>query len=537
MFITQYLKDKIEKINKNLSFIQTTLPLGLSLIIFVSYFGCKKIEDLQEEEKEKNNSSVIIKPAEGMDLYGLITDSKGKPVSDVVVSDGYSCVTTNSEGVYQMKKHAEADIVYYSTPTNFEINVANSSISAATFWKTLMGSEKRYDFTLTELDRPETDFTLVCIGDPQTTSAAQVTRFRAETMTDIQDFVDNHDKPCYGLVLGDITGDHLELNSSMRLTLGTTKMPYFVTIGNHDHNKSVLNNDLEAGKVFQSVFGPLNYSFNRGNVHFVCLDNVIYDGQSDYTAGFTDEQIEWLKQDLSFVSKDKMVIVYYHIPLRHTNSYKNREKMLGLLKDFKSNQLMAGHTHYHENFMITHPISTFEHIHAAACGAWWHSTLNTDGTPNGYAVYEISDTKFTNWFYKSTNYPKDFQIRLHRGNTSFGGDYGYFSFNKPSTTIVANIWNADPEWKIEAYEDGQYITDLTVQPTMVDAFSVGYHVGVLNRNLSSYGGSGSGKSKHIFLHSLKNPDATTIKIKATDRFGNEYVQSELISDLKTAANY
>ena len=41
---------------------------------------------------------------------------------------------------------------------------------------------------------------------------------------------------------------------------------------------------------------------------------------------------------------------------------------------------MSLHTHYAENNTYD---SHYEHVHGAACGAWWHSTINTDGTPNG----------------------------------------------------------------------------------------------------------------------------------------------------------
>ena len=39
--------------------------------------------------------------------------------------------------------------------------------------------------------------------------------------------------------------------------------------------------------------------------------------------------------------------------------------------------ILSGHTHYAENNTYD---SHYEHVHGAACGAWWHSTINTDGT-------------------------------------------------------------------------------------------------------------------------------------------------------------
>jgi hypothetical protein len=472
-----------------------------------------------------------------MDLYGVIVDTDGNPVSGAVVSDGFSCVLTDGRGVYQMKKSADAAFVFYSTPSGYAIRTAGSMVNAATFWADIHASSQRYDFTLERLPAPETDFTLICIGDPQVASAAEISRFKTETVSDLKTFLAARPGPCYALVLGDVVNDHLELLSSMRTVMGALPVPYFTTIGNHDHDRAVTGNDAAAGRPFEAVFGPLNYSFNRGDVHFVCLDNVIHRGPNDYTAGFTDARIEWLRQDLSHVPKSRMLIVYYHIPLRNTSSYANRAAMLNLLKGFAGVHLMAGHTHYSENFPVTDTLSTYEHIHGAACGAWWKSTVNVDGAPNGYAVYDVKGARLSNWLYKSTGYPADFQIRLHRGDTSFGGSNGYFGYGKGANDIIANIWNADSGWTVEVYEDGRYAGVMTRLPTVVDAFAAGYHVGVLGRVAANYGATGSGANKHAYCHTLRDPAAAVIEVRATDCFGTEYRQSEIISDLRTAAGY
>jgi len=62
---------------------------------------------------------------------------------------------------------------------------------------------------------------------------------------------------------------------------------------------------------WENVWGPRYYSFNRGNVHYIALDNVANDLSS---VSFSDEQVKWLQQDLSYVPKDKMIVISYHIP-------------------------------------------------------------------------------------------------------------------------------------------------------------------------------------------------------------------------------
>jgi len=500
-------------------------------LFFVLFFSLLSITGLYSCGGDESGSDNVgtptqIIPATGMDLYGFVGDYEGKPVEGVVVSDGFTCTQTNSKGIYQMARNQKAEFVYYSAPSDFKVR-------PATFYQTLITSKKRYDFKLTRLSNVETDFSLVCIGDPQVTSNAEITRFTEETMSDINEFVKSSATPVYGLCMGDMAGDKPALESQMKPIISSTNMPVFTTIGNHDKVASTNASEPRNSNVFSSVFGPLNYSFNRGSVHLVCLDDVRYSNSSDYTGGFTDSQVEWLKQDLSYVPKTNMVILYYHIPLRNTTSYQNRDKILKLLEGYAEVHLMCGHTHYTENYTVTSPVSVFEHIHSAACGAWWHSVINGDGTPNGYAVYEISGNKIKNWYYKAVNFDKSYQIRLHKGNASFGGTNGYFTYGQDGNTLMANIWNADDLWTVKVYEDGVLKGNMIKATSITtDAWSKGYHIGVVGRNPDTY----SQPTKHLYLYHISNPNAK-LRVEAIDRFENKYVQDQIVEDLTTAANY
>lgn len=460
-------------------------------------------------------------------LYGLISDKAGEPIEGVVVSDGFQCVTTNVEGVYQMVKNENAEFVFYSTPSEYQVEV--SKINSPTFFAKINKSKPKFrqDFTLTALDKPENDFTLICIGDPQCKST-HTNRFKNETMAALKKTVSESSLPCYGLTMGDIVYDEPDVMTTMRTLLGAATMPIFNTPGNHDDSE-----------IYKTVFGPLDFSFNRGKVHFVSMNNVIFSGD-DYTAVFLDSQVEWLKQDLSNVSKDRMVILFYHIPLRSSN-YKNRATVLGLLKDYAQVHLMAGHTHYAENYINDADLNyMYEHIHAAACGAWWFSDINGDGAPNGYAIYDVRGAAITNGYYKPTHGDKNHQIRLHRGHDITGGSYEKFNFssvNKAFTanTVVANVWNADKGWKVQLFEDGVLTGDMKLLGSVNDLWSVGYHVGVVGRGHKSGEGTGGtpGGSRSSYLTACKHlyylePKSltSTIKVVATDQWGNSFEETK-----------
>ncbi len=519
------------------TFIKKSLYGGAGLLIAGRMVSCDKNGDFPINPDGNQINHPAITPGPGIDLYGSILDELGNPVEGVVVSDGYQCVVTDAKGVYQMTRNPNALTVFFSTPAEYEIKRTGTVSAAANFFTALTGQSKRYNFTLKRLASVENNFNLICIGDPQVASDNDVQRYTNETIPELKAFIGSQALPCYGLVLGDTVSDKPQYLSQMRNLTGSMDMTYFTTIGNHD--KAGGNSTTPRNAIaYTAVFGPVNYSWNRGKVHFICLDTIIFENNSAYAGGLEDYQIKWLRQDLKYVPKDKMIIIYYHIPIRNSKSFKNRTALLSLLQDYPNVHFMAGHTHYNENFFIQNGANTIhEHIHAAACGAWWKSNVNCDGTPNGYAVYSVEGSKITNYYYKATRYDKGFQIRLHRGADIFGGQYGTYTYGKGSNDIIANIWNADPSWKIEAYEDGVKAGNLTKLGTLIDAFAAGYHVGVLNRNPNNYGATGNGSNKHAYIHSLKNPFAKEIEIRATDAFGNTYSQTEIISDLKTAEMY
>ena len=187
------------------------------------------------------------------------------------------------------------------------------------------------------------------IDDPQAQNTSNLRRLNNETIPDIISTVEEYDN-VYGLTLGDLAFDSLNLFSEVKQSFISTNIPVFHTIGNHDF--SAVNYDPgEASKEFVSHFGPLDFSFNRGNVHIVVMNNVFNYGVTSYNWGFSEEQIDWLKSDLKHVPKNKMLIVSVHIPVLNSTTMERKSQFLEAISGYSEVHIMSGHWHANRNII------------------------------------------------------------------------------------------------------------------------------------------------------------------------------------------
>ena len=136
--------------------------------------GGDDVDDPSASVTEINGTSID----EGNNLIGLVADTAtGKGIPGVVVSDGYSVVKTDANGVYQFEGSRYAANVFISVPAEYQIPMDN--LNQPAFYKKGVVKNKvnRNDFNLTKLLEPEDNFTLVAIGDPQVKAADHITRY------------------------------------------------------------------------------------------------------------------------------------------------------------------------------------------------------------------------------------------------------------------------------------------------------------------------------------------------------------------------
>ena len=525
-------------------------------------------------------------------VYGYVKDTNGEPIKGVSVSNGFEVVSTDDKGYYSMDVTRDTWYIYISVPAEYE--VPTNEFGQPCFYQKYPSNSPRYDFTLTPLaGGKEKKFALFTYADPQVSSSNGLNRFLNEAVPGIKKHCNELTAsgiPCYGITLGDIISNGDSTNAGayrddMRdgFSIWNTGMPVFQVMGNHDNtycnNSLPLFTDersstfeLKAQRDHEEMFGPVNFSFDRSDVHIIGMRDIVYrynNTSASYSTGFLPEQVEWLKQDLKFVPKDKMVVLCVHIQLFNGTSNHTQE-VLSLLDTYREAHVISGHTHRQQLYEHTvkktnHKV--YEHNTNAVCGSWWSANVSGDGTPNGYNVFVGEGNTFSDWYYMGFNKGMDtrsHQMRLYRGNAVTGGEVegsnnykvkGYYKFNFAENVLLANVYNADSKWKIEVYEDDKYSGTMTLLAdtapsysklvgdcslsnprraadgveTGADFYVTGLHLGILGRWSSSKNAPANGAYNtcwHMFKYTLKNKDAK-IKVVATDRFGNKYTETKI----------
>lgn len=503
---------------------------------------------------------------------GVIKWNDGTPAKGVSVSDGFNTAVTDASGKYRVTTSSDTRYIYFSYPEDAKITVKDG---CPEFFTKYDNMRKEYNFTLTR-QNVEKEFALFALADPQAhyearspQKKADTDRFRDESVPAINKVIAEQSLPCYGVTLGDIVYSEGSRNSNpgmtrMRDHFGLVNMPVFQVMGNHDYtffsSSKPLKTDegssdlnLKAQRVFEDTFGPVNYSFNRGDIHIVCMKNVQYDSNTDWSAyhcGYTNAQWKWLKDDLANVPKTKAVILCGHIPVAGNQSKDHVSDVLGLISQYPDSKVFSGHTHYYRGYPNTNGSGIYEYIHSAVCGQWWWSNIEGDGCPNGYKVYYMKDRTIRDAFFIGVNEmmnTRDYQMRIYRGNLTNGGKYAYFKWMNSASSILINIFNGDSRWRVDVYEDDVKTGEATLMsnskktyssvtagqtyeiPTSSnqDWWAIGYHIGVVGRGRTST--SYYTNMFHLWKYNLKNPDAK-VKVVATDPYGNEYVCSDIVED-------
>ena len=491
-------------------------------------------------------------PAQGSTIYGKVS-CEGNGLPNVVVSDGNLVTVTDEKGVYQLASNKRHGYVFISVPGGYEVAV--DSVFPQ-FYKYVTNPSKveRVDFELTPSSQDS--FNLLVFGDMHLSNRnndhIQFPRFANDVKSYMQS---KPGEKFYAVTLGDMTDNRYwtshdyffnEYKRDIRTLDG---LPIFHSIGNHDHRRDV-GDDLQASSYYNEYLGPEYYSFNLGQVHVVVIDNLDFTAADTYSGRINDEQFEWLKKDLAYVPKDTPLFVtmhasYYKYPkttveavVKQTNQA--TKNLNALLKTYQDVHIFSAHSHLLWNIDNG---NIFEHKSGAVCAAWWVCgylspgiNLTKDGAPGGYNIVTVNG-KDIKWLYKGTDYSVTEQFTTYDRNTmnvtsnrrvpnatqknrqKYEEEAAYWLQKGEENEVYINVWNWDPEWKIEVKEN--YFRLDIQQVTVQDPL---YLITTIAKRYNENDSTEGEKSYTIFKVKATAPDST-LEIKVTDRFGNVYTES------------
>lgn len=434
-----------------------------------------------------------------------------KGIQNVVISDGYTTVKTDKSGKYSIDTDKDARFVFISTPSGYSTPAEDGH---TVHYIKIAEKASGYDFALTKKKYNDTRHNIIAIADQQVYDKEDLVPFKA-AVNDIAATASGFgNEETIGICCGDITSYDHGLYSDINKTLSESGIIFRNVPGNHDMKVYGRSNDTST-ELFEKTYGPAYYSFNVGKVHYVMLNDNFYIGRDYFYIGYIDEkQLKWLESDLSHIEAGNTVFVSMHIPTtlsekdRKTFSYDdiatsltNKKALYEILKPYNVH-ILSGHMHTAENQIIEENL--YEHNIPALSGAWWCGSLCTDGTPNGYEVMSI-DGNEVSWLYKSVGYDKEMQMRVYKDEFE-----GY---------VVANVWNYDPQWKIEYWVNGKKVCDME----QFSGFDPDARAMYADRSKLKHQYVWASETDHLFrAPATGNED--NAEVRATDPFGRTYIE-------------
>jgi 3',5'-cyclic AMP phosphodiesterase CpdA len=369
-------------------------------------------------------------------------DSKEKGIAQVAVSNGIDVVLTNAKGEYELPVGND-NIIFVITPGNYNVPVNQFNQPQSYYIHKPNGSPalkniglsptgklpKSIDFPLI----PNTignEFRILVFGDPQPDNEKELDYFDRGMVKELEG-VKNVE---FGLSLGDLSNEKTNLYEPYKKIINKIGVPWYNVMGNHDENYDALADSL-SDETFEREFGPANYSFNHGMVHFIILDDILYPDPRDgkgYWGGFREDQLKFIENDLKYVPKDYLIIFAAHIPISELEGGdpfrdEDRDRIFKLLKDFPYTLSLSAHTHFQsQDFLGAKEgwLQAKPHHHynvGAACGDWYSGKLDEqgipistmrDGTPKGYAFLSFNKNKYI-IDYKVAGKPADYRFELY----------------------------------------------------------------------------------------------------------------------------
>lgn len=187
-------------------------------------------------------------------------------------------------------------------------------------------------------------------------------------------------------------------------------VPTFLCPGNHD---GYVQTGQDGLKFWEKTFGPLYYSFDYGDTHFLSVNS--YDWSRRDRIGFSylvfnwggsiqQEQMNWITKDISEnLDAEQIIMMIHHNPLWDTTGdsllkkgYHGRDELLTLIRTNMVDGVLAGHVHYDDVTIdndTTYITTTTLASSLSKDGYWGYRMITVEESI--LASYNYQDPKFS----------------------------------------------------------------------------------------------------------------------------------------------
>lgn len=257
---------------------------------------------------------------------GVVTFSDtGEPVEGVSVSDGRNVVKTDADGHFTLEGWRKTRFITITAPAGYWTEKYYIPVDKQT---------SSYNFTLEKSEIPAgSAHSFIQISDTEIGENGV-----GEWINYIKELA-SKEKPAFLIHTGDIcyeAGLKRHLSDMNTENMG---IPVRYTIGNHDYVEGDYGEQL-----FESIYGPVWYSFEVGNVHYVVTP---FQSGADYKSGYSkNDRWRWLENDLENTDPDMKVVIFNHTK-PYSDDYVIEFDRSEL--DLKQHNIIAwvfGHYHY-----------------------------------------------------------------------------------------------------------------------------------------------------------------------------------------------
>lgn len=520
-------------------------------------------------------SSLKTKAAKEVTLTGIV-ECDGTPLKGVVVSDGELVTMTDRNGVYYLKSRKPEGVVFISIPSGYE---ASRTDMIPEFWAKLEKPQnelERHDFSLHKQSQER--YALVAFTDPHLHGK----KHDLATFADYVDVVTAHcdslkslGTPVYSICMGDIGYNDYWYETGIDLPYTRRYFaqqnwaaPLFTLPGNHDYDGKAVAGDsthFVASRPYVETYGPRYYSFNIGKEHYVVLENINFKntpvnesklegilGKLDYTEEFNAEELDWLEKDLANISPETHIVVAMHSPVFKEDKIsgiaelnlkrESTQRFLDILKPYGKVTFLSGHTHRQRRLDVpTDRGNITDHNLQSTCGAiWWNSSLKDaniafDGNAVGFKLFEIEGDSVS-WRFVPYEFPIEKQFKIWdtdklRKTISWDAEVAAFRRhypkwseyeNLPEGSLLVQIWDYDPQGKLEAKAEDEELRIEEVYEIHPDYY--------LNTAVPMSEWSGDYKktflnprrARMFVIHPSAESRQLPVSISWTDRFGRKY---------------